>query len=176
MLEYGDKLTVVLTRWWKTLFTAGMSDKPMKVPNGYEGYRFAELMIHLPQEWPLSPAAIRDQNFFWPIQMLKKVAYLPHLNETWLGSPPTIISNDDPPERFAPGAAFTCMMLLLEGGDASRIETNDGRVILLHWMLPLYTEKRDLEMKTSLAQLFELFDRHEIPMVVDVGRVNVAEE
>jgi hypothetical protein len=68
------------------------------------------------------------------------------------------------------------MMLLLEGGDAGRIETKDGRAILLHWMLPLYTEERDLEMKTSLAQLFELFDKHEIPMVVDVGRVNVAEE
>jgi hypothetical protein len=112
-------------RPWKTLFTAGMSDKPMTVPNGYEGHRFAELMIHLPPEWPLSPAAIRDQNFFWPIQMLKKVAYLPHLNETWLGPPPTIISNDDPPERFAPGTAFTCMMLLLEGGTlaASRPRT-----------------------------------------------------
>ena len=164
------------TRPWTTLFTAGMSDKPMTVPQGYEESRFAELMIHLPPDWPLSLEAFGDRNHFWPVQMLKKIAYLPHLSGSWLGPPPTIISNDDPPEPFAPNTAFTCMMLLLEDAETGRLKTKDGRVILLHWMLPLYTEERDLELEAGLAHLFELFDRYEVPRVVDINRVNVAKQ
>src|SRR4051794_31433662 len=63
-------------RPWMTLFTAGMSDKPMAVPEGYECYRFAELMIHLPPDWPISPEALQDPDHFWPVRMLKQIAYL----------------------------------------------------------------------------------------------------
>jgi hypothetical protein len=161
-------------RPWTTLFTAGMSDKPMAVPEGYDEYRFAELMIHLPADWPLSLEAFANPNHYWPVGMLKKIAYLPHRTGSWLGPPPTIISNDDPPERFAPNTAFTCMMLLLVDAEKRRLETKDGREILLHWMLPLYTEERDLELEMGLARLFELFDRYEVPEVVDINRVNVA--
>src|SRR5262249_44595973 len=35
------------------LFTTGMSEQPMTVPQGEEEYRFAELFIQLPGNWPL---------------------------------------------------------------------------------------------------------------------------
>ena len=36
-----------------TLITSGMSDLPMATPAGAEKFRFAELMICLPQDWPM---------------------------------------------------------------------------------------------------------------------------
>lgn len=159
-------------RPWMTLFTAGMSDKPMDVPEGYEPYRFAELMIHLPPDWPIRD--VQDPNHFWPIRMLKKIAYLPHHNDSWLGPPPTILSNDDPPEPFAPNTAFTCMVLFPQSGDAGRLRTEDEREIQFYWMLPIYTDERDLELEQGIAHLFDLFDEFEVPLVVDIHRASVA--
>ena len=39
------------------LFTTGMSDEPMTVPDGADEFRYAELMIELPKGWPLSGKA-----------------------------------------------------------------------------------------------------------------------
>ena len=162
-------------RPWTTLFTAGMSDKPMTVPEGYEEYRFVELMIHLPPDWPLSPEECRDPDHSWPVRMLKKIAYLPHLDDTWLGPPPTILSNDEPPQPFAPNVPFTCMVLFPQSGEAGRLETRDGQDIRLYWMLPIFTEERDVEREKGMEHLFDLFDRHEVPLVVDVDRASVAD-
>ena len=107
--------------------------------------------------------------------MLKKIAYLPHLNDTWLGPPPTILSNDEPPRPFAPNTPFTCMLLFPQSGEAGRLETRDGRDIRFYWMLPIFTEERDLERERGMEHLFDLFDRHEVPLVVDVDRASVAD-
>ena len=41
-------------RRFYTLFTTGMSDRPMTVPDAKaESCRYAELVLYLPQEWPV---------------------------------------------------------------------------------------------------------------------------
>jgi hypothetical protein len=40
-------------RDFHTLVTSGMSDRPMSVPEGAEEYRYSELLIGLPQDWPV---------------------------------------------------------------------------------------------------------------------------
>lgn len=160
-------------RQWTTLFTAGMSDAPMNVPEGYEAYRYAELLIHLPPEWPLTPESLQDPDHFWPIQRLREIAYYPHRNDTWFGPRPTIISNGEPPEPYASNTRLSCMMLMRETSEEGELETSDGRSILFYWLLPLYAEERDLEMEKGLEPLFALLDEFEVPLVVDIDRANV---
>jgi Suppressor of fused protein (SUFU) len=80
-----------------TLFTTGMSSVALKVPRGQEKWRYVELMMHLPPDWPLPDEISEADPSLWPIRWLREIAYYPHLNKTWLGGPSTIISSDDPP-------------------------------------------------------------------------------
>src|SRR5690606_34847414 len=69
---------------WITLFTTGMSAKPMTPPDELDDYYYAELLLHLPPEWPLEMSDFEDENNYWPIRLLKMLARLPHEFETWL--------------------------------------------------------------------------------------------
>jgi hypothetical protein len=153
-----------------TLFTTGMSEKAMTVPPGNEEYRFAELFIELPNNWPLSKDALADPNYGWPIDWLRQIANYPHENDTWLGGPATIIANDDPPQVLAPKVLFTSIMLMAEESLISR----DGRTIQLYRVFPLYTEERELEIKKGISALIRAFQKAATPLVVDLRRRSVA--
>ena len=75
--------------YW-TLFTTGMSDRPMTVPEGAGECTHAELMIKLPEDWPMERLndppdddATEDvqaeyERFYWPFRWLTILARLPH--------------------------------------------------------------------------------------------------
>src|SRR5258706_3910018 len=92
-------------RNFSVLVTSGMSDQPMQTPPEVADRRYTELLICLPQTWPLSDEAFRDQNHYWPVRWLKTLARLPHEYDTWLGVGHTI-PNGDPAEPFAPTTAL----------------------------------------------------------------------
>jgi hypothetical protein len=54
-----------------TLVTSGMSDLPMAAPEGAEEFRYAELLIALPPDWPMGDDEWKQDENFWPIWMLK---------------------------------------------------------------------------------------------------------
>ena len=56
------------------LITVGMSDRSMSTPRGGESYRFAELLIHLPKDWPISEEQLRDPVNSWPVDWLRRIA------------------------------------------------------------------------------------------------------
>ncbi len=154
-----------------TLFTTGMSELPMTVPKGGDDrFRYAELFIQLPADWPLAKESLGDKKHGWPIHWLRTTAKYPHQNDTWLGGAVTILANDDPPKPIAPKTKFTSMLLLAERSFVSR----DGRTIQLYRMTPLYTEERDLEIRKGIGALMQAFDKKNIPFVVDMNRPNVA--
>lgn len=151
-----------------TLFTTGMSDQAMEVPDGGDEYRFAELFIQLPADWKYMQ--FDDPNFGWPVNWLRSIAQQPPVDNTWLGGPVAVITNDDPPERLAPNTEFASMLLMAE----RHVVSADGRKIQLYRLAPLYAEERDLEMREDISALLRAFDRHSIPFVVDLSRPNVA--
>ena len=153
-----------------TLFTTGMSEQAMKVPQGSEDYRHAELFIQLPAGWPLTKKALADPKHGWPIRWLRQIAKYPHQNGTWLGGPATLIANDDPPQPLGPGLPFTSWLLIAEHDFVS----SDGRKIQLFRMLPLYTEERNLEIQKGIAALLRALDRNSVPFIVDLKRKSVA--
>ncbi len=73
-----------------TMVTAGLSAHPMKVPAGAEYYERAELVLTLPGDWP-SVSEIqrmpdsRAKRFSWPILVMKQLARMTYLYDTWLG-------------------------------------------------------------------------------------------
>src|SRR6185437_8832024 len=95
-------------RNYKCLITSGMSEKPMPVPAGAEDGRYAELIICLPPQWPLSPEAFKDEANYWPVRVLKGVARYALSNETWLykgHSMPWSL-----PEPMGPNTAMTSVL------------------------------------------------------------------
>lgn len=157
-----------------TLFTTGISDLPMSIPDGQDEYRYAELLIHLPATWPLEPDA--NEEFTWPIAWLRKIAYYPHSAGTWLGGRHTIISNDEPPEPFAPSTGLSCMLLIADFEGWTPLKISDDKRVHFYTLVPIYAEERDLEIRLGVLELLRRFERANVTTIVDVSRVNVAHQ
>lgn len=155
-----------------TLFTTGMSDKPMHVPDG-EDHQYAELLVQLPPNWPLAVSSLPDKEHFWPIEWLRRIAYFPHHNQTWLGGRYTIISNEEPPRPLGPNTAQTCWLLVADFADCSPIDLGGKKQVHFYTLNSIYTEERDLERSKNLWALLERFSDNEILSFVDPTRENV---
>jgi hypothetical protein len=158
------------------LVTTGMSDRAMTVPEGGEEYQFAELVIYLPADWPLTEAALQAPNTSWPINWLRRIAHSPHDNQSWLGGASAIIANGEPPKPLAPNTRLTCLLALFEANEFGSLHLPDGRRVVFYTLYPLYTEERNLEKDKGLGELLRLLQQHQISRIVDVDRLNVVRE
>ena len=159
-------------RPYVTLFTTGMSDMPMNTPEDAVEYRYAELVMYLPPDWPLDKAAFEEEDNYWPIEWLRILAYYPFENDTWLG-PAQTVCNEDPPVPFSPGTAQSSMFLLV-APEVDALVTRDGRRINFYQLTPLYEEERQLQENKGPEALVKLFEKHDIEGWIDMKRVNVA--
>ncbi len=161
------------TRPTHMLFTLGMSLVPMRVPEGQEAFRYAELAIELPPTWPLTTEALAQREHGWPIEWLLTLARYPYQQKTWLGAPVTILENGNPPQPIAPGTRLAAMLLLTRTTDD--IAQTDGTTVKLYKLIPLYPEECQLEKDQGLPMLFAAFDQKGFSDVVDVNRPSAAE-
>ena len=160
-----------------SLITSGMSEVPMTVPDGLEEFRFAELMIRLPKDWPMTQNDFEDENHYWPIRLLKMLARLPHEYDTWLGFGHTV-PNGDPAERYAPNTQFSCALILPmihvpEG--FHQLEMSEDKVIHFYGVYPLYPAETAFKLNQGTDELVELFEKHDISEVIDNRRKNVCQ-
>jgi hypothetical protein len=156
------------------LVTTGMSDRAMNVPKGAEGFQFAELVICLPADWPVTENALENANNSWPIDWLRRIAHYPHDNHTWLSGPFAIIANGDPPKPLAPNTQLTGFLILHEPNEFGLLHLPDGRRIVFYTLHPVYTEEQDLERQKGIEALLVLFLEHQISKVVNAQRPNAA--
>jgi Suppressor of fused protein (SUFU) len=169
-------------RPYTTLVTCGMSDRPMHVPiedpddlGRVPELRFAELLLCLPPDWPLTPEAFQIEDHYWPIRWLKKIARLPHQYESWLGLGHTI-PNGDPPRPFAANTRFCCWVVdqpVLFPEEVRKLRVKD-KVINFYSIVPLYEEEMTLKLRKGGGSLSHLLDRAEVSELIDVNRNNVA--
>ena len=165
--------------------TSGMSDKPMNVPKGMEAHRYAELCIFLPANWPLqigayqtTEEAFKDENNYWPIRWLKKLARFPHEHNSWLGRGHTI-PNGENAEPFAANTKFGCMVLfssLSIGKDFSELKINDEKTIRFYCLYPLYKEEMELKLKKGTEALINGFEKFVVTDIVDIDRPNTCKK
>ena len=156
------------------LFTTGMSDEPMTVPDGADEFRYAELMIELPKGWPLSGKALKEEDNRWPIDWLRRIPAYVRSEKTWLGGEVAIMANSDPPSPFAPGCRFTSMLIVMGYDDVGPVVMADGRNVQIYTLVPLYEDERQLEISQDLPELFRRLDQFDVGRRVNLSRPSVA--
>jgi hypothetical protein len=160
-----------------TLVTSGMSDRPMKAPEGCEHLRYGEMMICLPPDWKMTEEDRKDERNFWPIGNLKFLARLPHAYDTWISFEHTI-PNDDPPRNF-PGTKFCCSLIGLPQlfpEEFWKFPMAPDKEIFFYTMIPIYREEMELKLKKGGDALWDTLDKHGVNELLDVNRKNVAKK
>ncbi|EMI21002.1 ankyrin 2,3/unc44 [Rhodopirellula maiorica SM1] len=156
---------------YRVLFTSGMSDRPMTTPPRQEAWQYAELVLHLPADWPTSRSDEANLQTRWPFNWMRRMAYYPHLNNTWLGLPAAIVPSANPPEPLGPNTDQTCLLLFPDFANLGQpLQREDGKLVHFFTVVPLYTEERDYEIKHGMEAFFKRFIEAKVPMTVDVNR------
>ena len=157
-----------------TLFTQGMSGRPMHVPPEMKGYEYAELMMHLPFYWTLDH---RPENY-WPIEWLQKLSKYPREHDTWLFYGRLIKGREDG-QPFAYNTDLSCFILgatrmLPKDSDRdafSMLEVSPGKEVYFFTLIPLYAEEAAYRQDHSAEELFKRFDEKNISDIIDVHRI-----
>jgi Suppressor of fused protein (SUFU) len=167
-------------RAYTTLVTCGMSDRPMRVPIGdpdelarVPELRFAELLLCLPSDWPLTPNAFQQEENYWPIRWLKRLARLPHQHDEWLGLGHTI-PNGDPARPFAANTRFCCWMVdqpILFPEAMQKLRVTD-KAINFYSVVPLYEEEMQFKLRKGGQALGQLLDRAKATELIDPKRAS----
>jgi hypothetical protein len=161
-------------RDYYTLITSGMSDRPMSPPPDADDLLFAELMICLPPDWPLTKEAFKDENNYWPVRWLKMLARLPHEYETWLFTSHTV-PNGDPAQPFADNTEMCCALLLdpvLFDDEFRTLAIDAHKAIHFLALVPLYFEEMECKLRDGYDALLRRLDRAGVNELLDVRRKN----
>lgn len=165
-------------RPYHTLVTSGMSDRPMAVPQGVPQGRFAELMISLPANWPLTEEAFADEANYWPVRWLKILARFPHEYDTWLSWGHTL-PNGDPPEPYADNTKLCCAILLspvMVGEGFAELKIDAEKTIHFYSFVPLYAEEVAFKLQQGADPLVERFAKHRVTELLNINRPNVCKK
>lgn len=160
-------------RPYTTLYTTGLSQKRMKVPPcGCGGDGYAELMITLPESWPIEPDT-RGEHLTWPVAWLRDLALYPHRAGTWLGWGHTL-PNGDPPAPLAENTALSGVLLLPPPSfERPQLTHPNGAPIDLLALIPLHRAELDLKLEEGIDALVSRLALYNMTEVVDVDRPDV---
>ena len=163
-IHHGRSPGDVRYQW---LFTSGMSRKPMNVPVGCDANPFAELMMCLPAEWPLTADRFREENNYWPVRLLKMLARYPHENNTWLCGGHSVSHG----KAFAANTKMSSVILLqpqLLGAEPT-VHVR-GEEVLLWAVCPLYEEERAYKQARGSEALTKLLANRGINELLNPAR------
>jgi len=161
-----------------TLVTSGMSDLAMNAPEEYSDYRYAELLICLPPEWPMDDASWKKEDNYWPVRMLKFLARFPHEYQTWLWSMHTL-PNGNPAEVFANNTKMSGVILLppvTVSEDFHELVIDEDKTIYFLSTIPLHEDEMDLKLKEGAEALFDGFDKNDISEILIPSRNSIVEK
>ncbi|MEU4679934.1 suppressor of fused domain protein [Micromonospora sp. NPDC023737] len=164
-------------RPYRTLITTGMSDLPMTVPDGHDISPYAELMLSLPPDWPLTErTGLGEDSTGWPVRVLKEIARLPHEYGTWIGEWHSV-PNGDPAQPYTAGTPFAGVVvtpMLRVAPDARTIEVPDGSRIALLALIPLHPGEVAVKVERGTPALIEVLDRGRVTELLDPDRPSYA--
>jgi hypothetical protein len=160
------------------LITMGAGAYQMNVPKSLKGevYDRAEYVIFLPKDWNIESD---DEEFYWPIGMLKTIARLPIYLENWLGSGHTAQYEDHVP--FSETAGYnSCVLLPSIGMGKKHVKPLKlgfwGKKIAFYQIFPLYQEELDFKLAHSLDELLDKMDMGDNytdeSLIIDIHRKN----
>ena len=157
------------------LVTSGMSDLPMTTPDDPEVPKHLELLMTLPAHWQLDQESFENEDWYWPVRLLKTLARLPHKHQTWLGWAHTV-PNGDPPEPYASNTKL-CGAIVLPSitvpDSFHELNIPGHKSITFYSIVPLYESEMNLKLRLGSDALTKLFDRKGVTDVVDIARKDV---
>lgn len=158
-------------RDYYTLVTLGMGAHMMNVPGDLSdgGLERAELMITLPPDWKI---VSEEEQWYWPMKLLKMAARLPIECGTWLGWGHTI-DNGGP---FAPGTDL-CGSLLVSpqcgvnelNEEAAVCRLPNGDEVNFYHIIPVYKKEMDFKRMYG-AEALITYALKDVSHIVDVNR------
>lgn len=157
------------------LVTQGMSALPMTVPEGAEDYRYCELLVALPADWVIEGDEADEERWYWPMRLLKSIARLPHLYETWIGVGHTI-PNSDPVEPYAEVTEQCCAIvtpLVLFGEAMDSCEIAPDKTVRLYALTPIYEDEMLYKLEHGYEKLFEKLEERKLTELIDPKRRSV---
>ncbi|MFJ8460829.1 suppressor of fused domain protein [Lysinibacillus xylanilyticus] len=154
-----------------TLVTTGMSDCAMDDSEECKGSKYAELVLKLPANWPLSRNEMTNQEYYWPLKWLRMVAHIPHQYDGWLEEG-VMLPNGEPPTPFASNTALSCILISTSKEMRSFIDSKN-RVINFYLLIPIYTEERMLALQYGHEYIIERFEESGITDVLDIQRERI---
>ena len=157
------------------LVTSGMSDRPMKVPPNLDAPRHIELVVTLPERWDIGAHAFQNENWYWPLRLLKTLARFPHKYDTWIGEGHTV-TNDDPPQPFAAGTRLcgTILLALQHVPEAFReLRLPDGRTIRFLAVVPVHDAEMTLKTRSGTEALLERLRKAGVTDAIEPARPSV---
>lgn len=155
------------------LVTSGMSDRPMSVPEGMEDFRFAELCVLLPHDWPMDMDAFKNEDYYWPIRCLKENAKFPHEWDTFLCFGHTTSGQDNEP--FSPNCPFCGFLVFVSVTLPEEFQTltlENGDTIRFYCLIPLFAEEIAIKTEQGLDALLERFEENDVSDLIDMQRKN----
>jgi hypothetical protein len=160
-------------RPFHTLMTAGMSDRAMMTPAGLDEMALAEICLCLPEKWPMDDEEqLNQEQYYWPVRLLKAIARYPHLTKTWVtwGSTMENPKAYDPEGRFR-GVLLTAPARLPIGSE--EVVRDDGRAVRYLAAVPLTLQEIEFERQQGAEALDERLTRARVTDLVDLGRKSV---
>lgn len=158
-----------------TFITSGMSQHPMHTPPEVPTFRYAEVLLSLPDDWPIGLEEFKDAAVYWPIRLLKGTARFPHEYRTWIG-PFHTISNGDPAAPYDDStqlsAAFILHPFFFEEA-FWQLPLEDERVINFYNVLPIYNEERAIKFQQGGQALLRRLLDNDVLGLVEPQRINV---
>jgi hypothetical protein len=162
-------------RRFHTLITTGMSDRPMAPPDQAREYKYAELLIELPLDWPMTEEALKDEKNYWPIGLLKYLARFPHEYNTWLWGQHSV-ANGEPPASYHSTTNLSAAMLAPAVNLSSnllRLRCRPDKEVWFFAVIPLYLDEMNFKLRKGVDALMGEFERHGITELLDPGRRSV---
>ena len=141
------------------MVTMGMGAHRMNVPEELAEYKLerAELAIALPADWKLDQESMKDERWYWPIRLLKVLARLPIVSDTWLGFGHTMDNEED----FAKGTKLCAAILTgpQDTEDGSEVcVLPGGEEVNFYQVIPLYRDELEYKMAHDADALLDKMD------------------
>ena len=161
---------------YSALVTSGLSFLPMSPPNPMRFFRYSELLIKLPLDWPLPVEELKRDDFLWPIEQLNRLMKYVHTNHQWFSDMHTF-GNGDPPLPFANNTGFCGFLFTLPvlsfPPEFCELRIDDTKSVIFLQLIPLYKEEMDYAITEGSDALLKKFEENNIPDYVDINRENL---
>lgn len=148
-----------------TLVTCGMAQKAMPAPDDMKQFEYAELMLCLPPEWPMTiEAFLADQSAYWPIELLKYFARFPSQTNAFVTIGHTIDNSVGP---FSASFFFTPVLFPEE---FRSFQMPDGRLVNILSVIPIHAVELEYIKDTGCYEFIDILEQNGISEYVDPNR------